>query len=232
MYFETLADAVENLEVPGTCDAIAELLPLIDRLGAKVATAVDDVNRSGEWELEGATTTTAWLRVAGRMAAGTAKSMVQTAAHAAQLPVTASAWESGELSSAQVRAMVANIGSRRIGLFAEHEEAVVPALVPLTVAETAIAMVEWRERADAILDADEPAEPESSCTGCSRTGARASSTTAGRRARRRRISSMRLPCATAAAGSRAVTGRRSGAMRITFRCGTSKTDRRAWPTWC
>jgi len=103
MVFEDLTTVVERLEVPPTCEAIAELLAMLSRLEAKLAAAVDEVNHSGEWEIEGATSMTSWLRWAGTMTGGAAKAMVTVAERVAQLPVTAAAWESGELSSGQVR---------------------------------------------------------------------------------------------------------------------------------
>ena len=133
MYFEDLATAVESLDVPGNCAAIAELLPLLGRLEAKLAAVVDEVNRSGEWELEGATSMTAWLRWAGRMSGGAAKAMTTSPARTAALPVTAAAWESGELSSGQVKVITGYVDERREALFAEHEAEVVPYLAPLTV---------------------------------------------------------------------------------------------------
>ncbi|HZN13199.1 MAG TPA: DUF222 domain-containing protein [Acidimicrobiales bacterium] len=160
MYFEDLADAVENLDVPGTCAAVAELLPLLGRLEAKLSAAVDELNHSGEWELDNATSMVSWLRYVGRMSGGAAKAMTTTAARVAALPVTAAAWESGELSSGQVRVIVNKVDERRAELFAEHETELVPYLVPLTVAQTAIAMAEWRRKADAIVDDAAPAEPQ------------------------------------------------------------------------
>src|SRR5262245_37554284 len=140
MTIEDLADVVENLDVPGTCDALRQVFAVIDRLEAKVAPAVDEVHRSGEGELEGFTSIVSWLRMNGRMGAGVAKTTATVAERTAELPVTAAAWAAGDLSSDQVRAIVANVKARRAPLFAEHEAAVIPALVPLSVSDTALMM--------------------------------------------------------------------------------------------
>jgi hypothetical protein len=57
--------------------------------------------------------------------------------------VTAAAWGAGELSSTQVQIIAANVRQSRVALFAEHAAEVVPALAPLSAADTADAMVLW-----------------------------------------------------------------------------------------
>jgi len=48
--------------------------------------------------------------------------------------------------------VVANVAGRHVGLFAGHEADVVPALAPLSVADTARAMAQWAARADAVVE--------------------------------------------------------------------------------
>ncbi|MGI8758462.1 MAG: DUF222 domain-containing protein [Acidimicrobiales bacterium] len=79
------------------------------------------------------------------------------------LPVTTTAAVDGRLSAGQVKSVVANVTDRTATMFAEHEEAVVPTLVGLSVTETTTAMRWWAARAEASVDDAEPqAEPESS----------------------------------------------------------------------
>jgi hypothetical protein len=66
-------------------------------------------------------------------------------------PVTAEAWEGGALSGGQVAAISANVPAEAVHVFAAHERAVVPDLVPLRARETAVAMRTWRARAEAVL---------------------------------------------------------------------------------
>jgi hypothetical protein len=79
------------------------------------------------------------------------------------LPVTAAGWRSGELSSAQVAAVTANVADDELAeLFAAHEATVIPTLVPLSVADTAAAMQGWAARADAVRDRPDTDEPQRS----------------------------------------------------------------------
>src|SRR5206468_1486974 len=63
-------------------------------------------------------------------------------------------WTDGDLSSAQIQAVVANVKDRHVGLFAKHEAALIPTFVPLSVPGTIAAMQEWREQAKAVDDDD------------------------------------------------------------------------------
>lgn len=136
-------------------DEILETLARIDRLSARVAAAVAEFDARGEWELDGATSAVAWLRDRARMPASAAKALVRTAGRLRSLPVTQAAWVDGSLSGGQVQAVVANLSDRTASLFAEHEGAVVPSLIELSVTDTAAAMRAWRAHAEAIVDGDE-----------------------------------------------------------------------------
>ena len=83
MYFEALRDTVTGLEVPGNCDALRELLPIVDLLIAKACPAIEEVDRSGEWEVEGAVSMVSWLRGNVARTAGAAKSLTTMAARLA-----------------------------------------------------------------------------------------------------------------------------------------------------
>lgn len=160
--FERLAGAIDDLEVPAHGDALVEVLVLVDRLSAKVSAVVGEFDAEGGWEVEGATSAAAWLRSRAGMTHANAAAIVRTAKRLRSLPVTSAAWSRGELSGGQVSAIVANVDQKRVDLFAEHESAVVPALVSLSVPETATAMNRWRARADALIEDAPPAEPERS----------------------------------------------------------------------
>ena len=136
-----------------------ELIALADRLAAKVSAAVGRFDRTGGWELDGATSMTAWLRHRARMSGRVAASTARTARRLRHLPHTAGAWSDGTLSEAQVQAVMANVDDGSTALFAEHEGALVPTLAQLSVRETALAMQAWRARADALADHDVGAEP-------------------------------------------------------------------------
>ncbi|HVE46230.1 MAG TPA: DUF222 domain-containing protein [Acidimicrobiales bacterium] len=153
-----LTAAVEELDIPVFGDDIAAAIGLMDRLGAKITKAVAAFDNDGIWAIEGATSMTAWLRHHARMSGGAAASMTRTARRLEELPVTSAAWLSGEMSSGQVQAVVANVGEKTLAMFAEHEAEVVPSLSELSVADTALAMQGWAARAEALLEHPEPKE--------------------------------------------------------------------------
>ncbi len=150
--FEALADAIEELDVPVDSAAIKE--------ASKVSRAVGEFDAAELWDLDGATSMTAWLRHEANQSGRDAARHAKTARRLRSCPATCQAWTDGSISSGQVQAVVANLSERTAGLWSEHEAAVVATLDDLSVADTACAMAEWRRRADALLgDDDEPDEP-------------------------------------------------------------------------
>src|SRR5690606_4703239 len=101
-----------------------------------------------------------WLRHHTGRSGRDAQVCAKTARRLRRLPVTAAAYESGELSGGHVQAIVANVSDRAVSLFAEHEASVVPTLAGLGVADAAVVMQRWAQRAEAILDdRGEPPQP-------------------------------------------------------------------------
>ena len=162
--FETVAAEmerlVEALDVPARGDAIVRMVALQGRLSAKVAAAVGDFDGARQWDLDAATSMTAWLRDKAAMTGREATRTTSAARRLRSLPVTAAAWRSGELSSGQVEAVLAHVDKATLGLFSDHEAAVIPSLVGLSVTDTARAMAAWKSRASAVCEDPEPPEPE------------------------------------------------------------------------
>jgi hypothetical protein len=156
--FEQLSEAIDDLSIPLDGRALTQALMLADRLAAKVAAVVGEFDRHGLWDLDGATSMRAWLRDAG-LTSGDASRLTDTGRKVNALPVLARAWEQGEVSGGQVQAVVRNVTDRHLELFAQHETEVMPALVGLSVTDTARVMNEWSAKADALDDQAEPAEP-------------------------------------------------------------------------
>ncbi|MBA2752469.1 MAG: DUF222 domain-containing protein, partial [Actinobacteria bacterium] len=156
--FESLATEVDELSIPLCGEAITEVLAIQDRLAAKISDAVSDFDRFGLWDLDSATSMTAWLRQHGAMTKREAGRVSGRAKKLRELPVTAAAWQAGELSGGQVEAMVAVIKPEMLALFAEHEAELVPSLVGLSVTDTSRAMGHWAAHAAALADGPEPAE--------------------------------------------------------------------------
>jgi hypothetical protein len=156
--FEVLADEVDRLVIPPCGEAITAALALRDRLDAKITDVVSAFDAAGLWDLDSATSMTAWLRQRGGMTKREAARVTGRAKKLRGLPVTARAWEAGELSGGQVDAMVAVLKPEMLELFAQHEESLVLSLVGLSVSDTSRAMGHWAAHAAALADEPEPAE--------------------------------------------------------------------------
>jgi Domain of unknown function (DUF222) len=150
--FEQLGEAIEGLDIALDGDALAALLALRDRLDARISSAVAAHDRAGLWELDGATSMTAWLVDRAAMPRPCAAATTSRARKLAHLPITAGAWRDGVLSTGQVEAIASNLDAETLDLFAEHEAALVPALVDLPVRDVATAMRAWSDCATAHRD--------------------------------------------------------------------------------
>jgi Domain of unknown function (DUF222) len=153
-----LAGAVGDLVLAPVADEIELALRLRDRLEAKISAALQRFDAGQGWAADGSLDLTSWLAAHGRLSRRDAHREAKVAQRLAQLPVTATAWATGALSSGQVAAVVANVPSERAPLYAQHEEAMTPVLAELSVADTAAVMRSWRLRAEAADDKPEPAE--------------------------------------------------------------------------
>jgi hypothetical protein len=155
--FEQLGDAIDGLSIPVDGEALSAVLALRDRLDARISDAVAAHDRAALWEIDGATSMTAWLTDRALMPRPRAAATAALARKLAQLPETAAAWREGLLSSGQVEATASNLDADTVGLFAAHEAAMVPTLVDLSARDVATAMRAWRECATA--DRDPRSEP-------------------------------------------------------------------------
>jgi hypothetical protein len=155
--FEQLGNAIDELHIPVDAAALAAVVGLRDRLDARISHAVGACARAGLWELDGATSMTAWLADRAGMHRPRAAATASRARTLARLPVTAGAWRNGVLSSGQVEAIAVNLDADTLDLFADHEAAMVPTLVDLSVRDVAAAMQAWRECATS--DHDPKPEP-------------------------------------------------------------------------
>ncbi len=130
-----LESAIEELDLGFDGDTLVAACRLLDRLTAKVALAAAEFDASRQWELDGATSAGAWLKHRAGMTASVANWTVRTGNLVKQLPVTKSAWLRGDLTTAQMKAVEANVEPRTVALFAEHEAEVVPFLAPLSATQ-------------------------------------------------------------------------------------------------
>ena len=130
-----MGHAIDGLSIPVDGEALSAVLALRDRLDARISDAVAAHDRAGLWDLDGATSMTAWLTDRALMPRPRAAATAARARKLAQLPETAAAWREGVLSSGQVEAIATNLDADTVGLFAVHESAIVPTLVDLFATE-------------------------------------------------------------------------------------------------
>ena len=154
---EALSTAIDELDLPVDGAVLTEGFALADRLNAKLLAAVGDHDAGEVWRNDGATSMTAWLRHHTGRSGRDAAHCTRTARRLHVLPVTAAAYRHGVLSDGQVQAIVANLSDRTVGLFGQHEDTVIPELAGLSVQDTAVAMQDWAQRAQAVMG--DPPEP-------------------------------------------------------------------------
>ncbi len=159
MTLQALEEAVEALELGLDGDELVACQRTGDRLSAKLGVAYGEFDALELWDLDAATSMTAWLRDHATMAGGEATRVVRSARRLRGLPVTAAAALDGSLSAGAVRAIVANVSDKTAELFAEHEAELIPTLVPLGAGDVAAAMRTWAALAEDALGLGEPAEP-------------------------------------------------------------------------
>jgi hypothetical protein len=99
-----------------------------------------DFDAGEGWDLDAATSMTAWLRSFAGLTPGDAAYAVRVAKRLGSLPVTTDAFVDGTLSAGQVKAIVANVSDKTTELFAGQEADLVPLLAPLAAADVATAM--------------------------------------------------------------------------------------------
>jgi hypothetical protein len=116
---------------------------------------VGSLDRDGQFELDGATSTAGWLKHRCRMTGGDAHALASLARKLQALPHTTRAWRDGTLSSGQIRAIGTNIPMRHLGRYSDAEAAMAGHFASLTVHETIDIMRQWLSAAN---DADP--EPE------------------------------------------------------------------------
>ena len=161
MSFASVMQQIDSLEVPGDGKELADAVACHDRFTAKLTVAVGAFDESGEWDFDGATSATAWLRDRG-MSPGDAVRTVRLGDKLRRLPHLSAAWIAGDVTGGQVRVIADLVIERHMKRFASHETALVPTLGPLSTEDTQRVMFEWRARADALDDGSAPSEPDRS----------------------------------------------------------------------
>jgi len=137
----------------------AELLAALaehEQKAAVLALATRRLEASGEWALDGSVSMAAWLRHHARKSHRAAHRLIHRGRFLDRFTAIADAAVDHTLSTGQIDALAAVCQTRHEPLMADHQHTLVAALAPLPVADTEQACHVWRQRADAILDADAP----------------------------------------------------------------------------
>ena len=100
-----LARQIESLELPPDGATLAEGFGLLDRLSAKLSDALGRFDGAQLWDLDAATSATAWLAEHGCMTRSAAASWCSRARRLRQCPHTAAAWATAVLNGGQVSAI-------------------------------------------------------------------------------------------------------------------------------
>jgi hypothetical protein len=122
---------------------------------------VDDFDRAGVWEIEGATSITAWLRDRGGMARPQAARLLAAGRRFRELPVLAAAAKDGTLSGGQVQAVISTVTEVTVPVFAAQQAELVPTLAVLGPADLVSVLGRWQAQAETVVGADDgvPEEP-------------------------------------------------------------------------
>ena len=127
-----------------------------EQRAAVLALATRRLESSGEWAHDGSVSMAAWLRDNARMSNRTAHRLIHRGRFLDRYSAIADAAVSRTLSAGQVDAIAAVCVPRVEAILADHQAMLVGALAPLPVADAEVACKVWRQKADAILDAEAP----------------------------------------------------------------------------
>ena len=160
---DAFEEAIDTFTVSCNPMDLVRAFQLFDRFRALLVQVVGGFDAQQLYELDGATSMTAWLRTHARQSGATAGSFVNQARRLRSLPLTEAAALDGTLSADQVKVVLANVSERALPLFAVVEAELVPMLAELSMPDTVIVAREWAARAEAVVDAD--AEPREAAGG-------------------------------------------------------------------
>ena len=113
-----LTEAIDSLVVAPHADAVIEVAQQHSTLTAKLALALAELDRRGEFAYEGYASMTAWCRDKLGWTNQTANRMLKTGRRVLDLPATRGAWVARALTDGKVEIIVACVTDRRSGLWA------------------------------------------------------------------------------------------------------------------
>ena len=110
---------VDALSADGVLDLVAGLVTASNRMAAVLTSAIRAADRREAYRRDGAVSMKSWLRGSCRMAPDQATATVSTGRRLEQLPETAAAFASGEISAAHARVITKAMTPGRIAKAAE-----------------------------------------------------------------------------------------------------------------
>jgi hypothetical protein len=149
-----LAEAIDGLDAPVTCDDLDAVLRLADRLIALASAGIGEVDAAELWDAEDAVSMTAWLRQPLRATHAQAGRPLARARKLRALPATRAAWETGRLSTAQVDAIVARLTPARLPAYVACETEIVEHLEHMDGPATVDFLAAWANGVDALVEPD------------------------------------------------------------------------------
>jgi hypothetical protein len=152
--FDSLAAAIDALDVPVDGGALRALFAIRDRLDARIAAAVAAFDAAALHDVDGDTSTVGWLTHQTGRDPAAATRLTGQARKLAALPACRQAYLDGSLTGGQVDVILANVPGRHLDRFAGHEGELIDSLAGLGTAELRAAMADWRAKADALDDTE------------------------------------------------------------------------------
>ncbi len=153
MSIEALVEAIDELiaESPAShCDgeSVTSLVRQLTRLESVTTHAVAAFEASGDWSADGAKTAAAWVSTVCRLPRAMGRRLVRRGRHLRHLPVTAQAFESGELTSAHLDAVASLRREDNKEILARDEAMLVKQAKRLRFEQFIRAVAYWDQLAD------------------------------------------------------------------------------------
>ncbi len=139
-----------------TTRALLEALAAHEVERARLALVIRGLERDCSWAFDGSVSLAAWLRDHARMSNRDANRWIREGRFLSSFQTIADAALSHSLSVGQVTAIQQVCTTRLEPVLDEMQAELVDALAPLNVAETETACQLWKQRAEALVDGNEP----------------------------------------------------------------------------
>lgn len=158
---ETAGGAVDGVALDSvlTPAEFVEAWAAHERNGARLALAARRLELSAEWAADGSISMAAWLRHHCRLSNREANALVHRGRFLDTFEDIGRAACDGVLSAGQVAALKAACSTPVEPVLQLQQAELVAIVAPLSVADTERAAGVWRQRAEALVDLPEPAEP-------------------------------------------------------------------------